>query len=225
MTFKISTPDGTKLYLHQVKYLQKRSSSTGFFSVSHCIVAMYEQENVRNNEPPNCSRLKTRVRRHVDQTMRTRNFKARNERVERGVVTKSRKGEKSAWRGKWESAISGKQLDNVPKENYAVPVMIEHLETGAIRDTKGQSYSPAPKAQTQIDGKKPSKGSGLRGWSPSGKGGRIADRHFRWESVRTHHVIVGAITSLNQDANMAKNADSDTLRLMGSPEKSRRKIV
>ena len=50
------------------------------------------------------------------------------------------------------------------------------------------------------------------------------------KSVRTCHVIVGAlpcvsITSLIQDANMAKNADSDTLRLMGSPVKNRRKVV
>ena len=34
---------------------------------------------------------------------------------------------------------------------------------------KRQSSSLAPKAQTQTDGKKPSKGSGLRGESPSGK--------------------------------------------------------
>ena len=38
------------------------------------VLAMYEQENVRNNEPPNYSRLKTIVRRHVE-TMRTRNFR------------------------------------------------------------------------------------------------------------------------------------------------------
>ena len=34
-----------------------------------------------------------------------------------------------------------------------------------------------------------------------------------------------SITSLNQDAHLAKNADSDTLRLMGIPAKSRRKVV
>ena len=37
----------------------------------------------RNNEQPSSSRLKTPVRRHVDQTTRTRNFRARNEIVER----------------------------------------------------------------------------------------------------------------------------------------------
>ena len=62
-------------------------------------LATYEQENVRNTEPPNYSRLKTLVRRHIDQTMRTRNFRARNEIVKRGAVTKSQKREKSQ-RGK-----------------------------------------------------------------------------------------------------------------------------
>ena len=44
------------------------------------------------------------------------------------------------------------------------------------------------------------------------------------ESVRNCHVIIGtlpcvSVTSLDQDAHMAKNVDSDTLRLMGSPAK------
>ena len=36
----------------------------------HTVLDMYEQETVRKNEPPNFSRFKTIVRRHVDQTMR-----------------------------------------------------------------------------------------------------------------------------------------------------------
>ena len=67
--------------------------------------------------------------------MRTRKFRARNEIVDRGAVTKSQKKErKPTWRGKWESAISGKRLGNVRKEPLAVSVTMEHLETDAIRD-------------------------------------------------------------------------------------------
>ena len=40
------------------------------------VLALYEQENARNNEPPSNSRLKTKVRRHIDWTMRTRNFRS-----------------------------------------------------------------------------------------------------------------------------------------------------
>ena len=48
------------------------------------------------------------------------------------------------------------------------------------------------------------------------------------ESVRIRHVILGtlpcvSITSLNQDANMATNADPDTMRLKGSPAKKSEK--
>ena len=60
------------------------------------VLAFFEQEDVRNNEPPSYHRLKTIVRRRVDQTVRTRNFRARNKTVERGEVTKSQKGRKAS---------------------------------------------------------------------------------------------------------------------------------
>ena len=56
---------------------------------------MYDQEIVRNNGQPSYSRLKTSVRLHIDQTMRTRNFRVRHEFVERGAVTKSQKRKKA----------------------------------------------------------------------------------------------------------------------------------
>ena len=76
----------------------------------------------------------------------------------------------------------------------------------------------------ETDGKKPSKCSGLRGESPSGKGGRIALQHS--VSVQTRHVVLGTLPCVsNQDAKLEKNADSDTLRLMGNPLRSRRMVV
>ena len=54
-------------------------------------IALYDQETIRNNGQPSYCRLKTSVRRHSDQTMRTRNFKAGYEIVERGAVTKSQR--------------------------------------------------------------------------------------------------------------------------------------
>ena len=58
------------------------------------VLALYERENFRSNEQPSCSRVKTSVTRHVDQMVWTRNFKALNERIGTGVVTKSQKGTK-----------------------------------------------------------------------------------------------------------------------------------
>ena len=50
------------------------------------------------------------------------------------------------------------------------------------------------------------------------------------ESVRNRHVIIGVlpfvkITSLNRDATSVTNVCSDTLRLVGSAVKTRRKVV
>ena len=65
---------------------------TGIRSASHCIGSVWPR-NVRNNEPPNCSRLKTMVWRHIDQMMRTRNFGVRNEVVDRGSHQESKREE------------------------------------------------------------------------------------------------------------------------------------
>ena len=55
------------------------------------VVALYDQEAVRNKGKPNESHLKRSVKVHICQMMRTRNFRVRHEIVERGSVTKSQK--------------------------------------------------------------------------------------------------------------------------------------
>ena len=59
------------------------------------VLALYDQETARNKGKPNYSQLKTVVKLHIDQMMRTRNFRVRNDVVERGSVTKSQKGKKA----------------------------------------------------------------------------------------------------------------------------------
>ena len=48
------------------------------------VLALYHRETVRNNGQTSFLRLKTSVKLHIDQMMRTRNFRVRNEVVERG---------------------------------------------------------------------------------------------------------------------------------------------
>ena len=91
----------------------------------HIVLAMYEP-----------SRLKTSVRHHIDQTMRTRNLRAQNEIVERGAGTKCQKGRKVSVERNVGAAVSGKQLDSFQKETHVVSVMIQRLETDAIIDKK-----------------------------------------------------------------------------------------
>ena len=62
------------------------------------VLAMYEQENVRSNGQTKLFQTEDSGRRHNDRVMRTRNFRARSEIVERGTVLVARK---------WIRTISG----------------------------------------------------------------------------------------------------------------------
>ena len=58
------------------------------------VMALYDQDVARNNGTPKNQQMKTAVKLHIVQMMRNRNFRARNDVVERGSVTKSQKGNK-----------------------------------------------------------------------------------------------------------------------------------
>ena len=112
------------------------------------------------------------VRKHIDQMIKTRNFRAGKKGLRQGYWSRLTKGAKPALRGKWENAFSGKQLDGVQEETLAVSA------TGVIVVKKAQSSSLAPKAQTQIDGRKALKGTGSTGESPSGRKGQQGPKNF-----------------------------------------------
>ena len=124
-------------------------------------------------------KLKTIGRRHIDQMIRTRNFKARNESVETGVLVKRQRGRKVSVERKVENVSNGEELDSVQEETLKVSVTKEHRETGANKkNKKAQSSSPAPKSWAQTDDRKPSQGPGPRGESPSGLKSWRACRNF-----------------------------------------------
>ena len=62
--------------------------------------AMYNQKLNRVQATPSNHKLRKMVRQHFDQTIRTRNFKARNEIIETGVLVKSHKGRNVSAQGK-----------------------------------------------------------------------------------------------------------------------------
>ena len=90
-TSKTSTFDGIKLYDQRVKmfsdvipeglYKSKLQDSVQLQTV----LALYDQETVRNNGQTSCLRLETSVKLHIDQMMRTRNFRVRSEVGERRI--------------------------------------------------------------------------------------------------------------------------------------------
>ena len=106
------------------------------------VLAMYDQETFRNKGQPSYSRLKTAVRLHIDQAMRARSCRARNEIVERGMVTKSQKEKNLRWKE------SGRMLSvegnwTMFERKLCSSVMIQHLETDArLKDRKDSNPLP-----------------------------------------------------------------------------------
>ena len=91
------------------------------------VFEMYNQELSRDHVAPRCQKnLKRMARQHTDQTIRTRSFKARNERIETGVWVKSQKGKTSTRKEKWDNAFNGRRPDSVQKKILVV------LTTGLI---------------------------------------------------------------------------------------------
>ena len=126
-------------------------------------LAMYEQDIIRNNEKPNPSKLKIAVRRHIDQQMRTRNFRARNEIVGRGAVSKRPKGTKALVERKVGECFQWKAFGQCLRGDCC---SFSHAQTsgrGCGQRQEEQMSSPAPKAKAQSDEKLPSKSSGHRG--------------------------------------------------------------
>ena len=72
-------------------YMSKLQDSVQFQTV----LALYDIETIRNNGLTRYLPLKTSVKLHIDQMMKTRNFRVRSEVVERRAVTKSPKGKKA----------------------------------------------------------------------------------------------------------------------------------
>ena len=130
---------------------KERGKRSTLLHTRFCSASLHEQENIRNSEQPSYSRLKTSVTRQIDEMVRTRNFKARNERIGTGVVTKSQKGTKVSVTGKWENALSDKHMDSIQWETLAVSA------TEVIVDKKVQACAPAPNALSQTDRGKPSR--------------------------------------------------------------------
>ena len=108
--------------------------------------------------------------------------------------------------------------------------MIEYLETDAIRDKRENRPLLHQKRRHRLTERNHQKVQASVVKVLLEKDAELRVDISMVESVRTRYVIFGTLpcvsrTSLNQDANVAKKADFDTLRLMGGPVRSRRKVV
>ena len=107
--------------------------------------------------------LRTVVRQHIDHMISTRNFKARNERIETGVLVKSHEERNVSV----EREKSGRMLSL--ESNWTVferePCSFNH---GSYPDQGAQSPSSNSRTPIQTDGQKPKINDSPRGASPSG---------------------------------------------------------
>ena len=132
------------------------------------VLALYDQETVRNNGQRSYVRLKTSVKLHIDQMMRTRNFRVWNEVVERGAVTKSQKGKKAYVGRKVGECFQWKAHGQCSKGDSCSHDRLVQGDLYGGQRRKGRSSSPAPnsKAKTDEGREKSSKIWGNREESP-----------------------------------------------------------
>ena len=115
----------------------------------HTVFALYDQETIPKNGQPSYHRLKASVRLHIDQMMRTRNFRALNEIVEE-QLPKVAKG-----KGAYVKKKIGRMLS---KETHVVSPMILHVETDTrLRRGKANRLLLHPTQRQRLTGKNPSK--------------------------------------------------------------------
>ena len=125
---------------------------------------------------PDYQKLKTMVKRNIDQKLRLRTFDAKNERIETGAVVTSRAGDWVVLKEDKEFAISGKQKGSVREETNAVSgttvvsVQNRHQKTAPPSE-------PTSERPTQI-GRSASRKKSFRGWSPSTAVQRLPERYL-----------------------------------------------
>ena len=135
-------------------YKSKLKKKTLSVQLQTILTLLYGQETVRINGQTSYSRWKTSVKLHIDQMMRTRNFRVRSEVLERGSVTKSQKGKKANVEKEvgecfqWKAHGEYSKGDSCSFSN--VRLVQGDLYGGQRR--KGRSSSPAPNSKAKTDG-------------------------------------------------------------------------
>ena len=173
---------------------------------------------------PSCSRLKTMAGRHIDKMIRTRNFKARYQRIETGALVKSQSGRKVSVERKVRECYQWKATEQCSKKDSC---NFSHGEAPRNRrghGQKGQSSSLVPKAWTQTDGKNHRKVlvSEVKVLleEMAVKRAKISSE----ESERIRRVIIGILpyvksTNLNREANSATSLLFRHTEADGQPSK------
>ena len=104
------------------------------------VLAMHEQAIDQNRSKPSYHKLETMASRHLDQMIRTQNFMVRNQRIDTGVLVKTRKVEKCQ-RGRRTAECCLWKAKGQCSKGDSCSVRHEDNQRGK----KTQSSSPAPR--------------------------------------------------------------------------------
>ena len=107
---------------------------------SKTVLAIYEQEISQQISRPNCQKLKIMVKRHVHGKIRARNPEARKERIETGVLVKTRQGKHVSV-----ARTQGEGFQRKAKEQSTKGNACSFRPVVSKRGKSTQSSSPAPK--------------------------------------------------------------------------------
>ena len=169
MMFKNSMRDGTKFYCRWARsHLDDVLESLYKLRIRESdqlknVLGLNDLEIHQKISKPDYQRLKTMVKRSIDQKLRLRNFYARNERIEIGAVVTNRRGQRGVERGpgecyQWKAKWQCSRGDSCS---------FRHDENKRAKSTPKSASSSEPPSEK--DGRSKSRSKSLRGWGPSGK--------------------------------------------------------
>ena len=128
------------------------------------VLELYDMEIHQKISMPNYQKLKTMLKRSIDQKLRSRNFDARNERIETGAVVTSRRG------------LCGIEKGQGGCYQWQAKGQCSRGNQCSFRHDGNERAKSTPK--TAPSGRSASRKRSLRGRSPSGKTNRLPGKNF-----------------------------------------------
>ena len=135
------------------------------------VLELYNMEIHQKKAGPDYHRLKTMVKRSIEQNLRTKNFEARNGNFETSAVVKNQRVKKREQRSlgdcwQWETNAQCSKGDNCS---------FRHEKDKRAKSTQP---NPSPRSSAQQNVKNASRTKSPRGRSPSGRMARLPCKHY-----------------------------------------------
>ena len=186
------------------------------------VLESYDMEIHQKISMPDYQKLKTMVKRSIDQKLRLRNFDARNERIETGALVTNRGGQRGVERGQGE-CYQWKAEGQCSRGDQCSFRHEGHESAKPTPTTAPPSEPPTPR------GRSVSRKRSLRGRGPSGKTNRQPCKNFLKGTCTTSpcgywHPPDVTFVSPKQDVNSEQSADFRTGMLRNNPTKRPKKV-